>query len=85
MAVRTPEQYFESLRDGRVVYCLGKKVKDVTEDPYLKICANWCASYYLLAQDPDYKDLFTAKNEEGELVSFNGRIQWYRKGFPCCG
>jgi 4-hydroxybutyryl-CoA dehydratase/vinylacetyl-CoA-Delta-isomerase len=71
MAVRTAEQYLKSLKDGRVVYCLGEKVKDVTEHPFLKICANWCAAYYVLAQDPNYRDLFTAKNEEGELVSFN--------------
>lgn len=71
MAVRTPKQYLESLKDGRTVYCLGERVKDVTEHPYLKICANWCAAYYALAQDPHYRDLFTAKNEEGELVSFN--------------
>lgn len=71
MAVRTPEQYLESLKDGRVVYCLGEKVEDVTKNPYLKICANWCAAYYVLANDPRYRDLFTARNEEGELVSFN--------------
>ena len=71
MAVRTPKQYLESLKDERVVYCLGERVKDVTEHPFLKICANWCASYYVLANDPRYRDLFTAKNEEGELVSFN--------------
>jgi 4-hydroxybutyryl-CoA dehydratase/vinylacetyl-CoA-Delta-isomerase len=71
MAVRTAEQYLKSLKDGRVVYSLGERVKDVTEHPFLKICANWCAAYYVLAQDPNYRDLFTAKNEEGELVSFN--------------
>ena len=37
MAVRTAEQYLKSLKDGRVVYCLGEKVKDVTEHPFLKI------------------------------------------------
>lgn len=71
MAVRTPKQYLESLKDDRVVYCLGERVNDVTEHPFIKICANWCASYYVLANDPRYRDLFTAKNEEGELVSFN--------------
>jgi 4-hydroxybutyryl-CoA dehydratase/vinylacetyl-CoA-Delta-isomerase len=71
MGIRTPEQYFNSLKDERVVYCLGERVKDVTGHPFLNICANWCAAYYVLAQDPRYHDLFTAKNEEGELVSFN--------------
>lgn len=71
MAVRTPEEYFKSLKDDRVIYCLGERVKEVTEHPFLKICANWCAAYYVLVQDPRFRDLFTAKNEEGELVSFN--------------
>jgi aromatic ring hydroxylase len=30
MALRTPKQYLESLRDDRVVYCDGKRVLDVT-------------------------------------------------------
>jgi len=71
MAIRTPKQYLDSLKDDRAVYCLGRRVKDVTEHPFLKICANWCAAYYVLANDPRYRDLFTAKNEEGELISFN--------------
>lgn len=71
MAVRTPKEYLDSLKDDRVVYCLGEAVKDVTEHPFLKICANWCAAYYVLANDPNYRDLFTSENEEGELVSFN--------------
>jgi 4-hydroxyphenylacetate 3-monooxygenase len=33
MALRTPEQYKESLRDGREVYMYGEKVKDVTTHP----------------------------------------------------
>ena len=28
--IRTVEQYLESLKDGRVIYCLGEKVQDVT-------------------------------------------------------
>jgi aromatic ring hydroxylase len=27
--IRTVEQYLESLDDGRVVYCLGERVRDV--------------------------------------------------------
>jgi 4-hydroxybutyryl-CoA dehydratase / vinylacetyl-CoA-Delta-isomerase len=71
MGLRTPEQYRESLKDGREVYCLGERVDDVTTHPYLKICTEWCAAYYVLAQDSRFHDLFTTKNEEGEEVSFN--------------
>lgn len=70
MAIRTPEQYLESLKDGRLVYCVGEKVKDVTQHPILKICANWMSMDYIIQQDPRYKSLVTEKNEEGDLVSF---------------
>ncbi len=70
MAIITPEQYIESLKDGRVVYCDGERVEDVTEHPILKICRDWVATDYVLQQDPRYQDLVTERNEEGELVSF---------------
>jgi 4-hydroxybutyryl-CoA dehydratase/vinylacetyl-CoA-Delta-isomerase len=70
MAIRTPQQYVESLRDDRVVYCMGERIKDVTKNPFLRIAIDWMAMDYVLQQDPRYKDLVTAKNEEGETVSF---------------
>jgi len=70
MAIRTAQQYIESLRDDRVVYFEGKRVKDVTQHPILRIAIDWMAMDYILQQDPRYKSLVTAKNEEGEIVSF---------------
>lgn len=70
MAIKTPEQYIESLKDDRVVYCNGERVRDVTQHPTLKICRDWMAMDYVLNQDPRYQDLLTEKDEEGELVSF---------------
>lgn len=70
MAIKTPEQYIESLKDDRVVYCNGERVSDVTQHPTLKICRDWTAMDYVLNQDPRYQDLLTEKDEEGELVSF---------------
>lgn len=70
MGIRTPQQYLESLKDGRLVYCLGERVDDVTQHPFLKICADWMAVDYVLQQDPRYQDLVTEKNDKGELVSF---------------
>jgi hypothetical protein len=43
VAIITPEQYIESLKDGRLVYCEGERVEDVTEHPILKICRDWVA------------------------------------------
>jgi 4-hydroxybutyryl-CoA dehydratase/vinylacetyl-CoA-Delta-isomerase len=70
VAIKTPEQYIESLKDDRVVYCNGERVSDVTQHPTLKICRDWTAMDYVLNQDPRYQDLLTEKDEEGELVSF---------------
>src|SRR4030067_790926 len=70
MGLRTAQQYFDSLNDGRVVYCLGEKVSDVVRHPILSICADWMAVDYVLQQDPRYQELVTEKNEAGERVSF---------------
>ena len=70
MAIRTPEEYVESLKDDRVVYCEGERIKDVTQHPIMRICLNWMATDYVLQQDPQYKDLVTEKSEQGEVVSF---------------
>ncbi|MFH0914194.1 MAG: 4-hydroxyphenylacetate 3-hydroxylase N-terminal domain-containing protein [Chloroflexota bacterium] len=70
MAIRTPEQYLESLRDGRVVYIDGKRVDDVTKEPLLKSCVDLGLMLYLLYQDPRYHDLLVAKTEAGKEVPF---------------
>ena len=36
MGLRTPEQFRNSLKDGRVVYYKGQRVEDVTTHPVLK-------------------------------------------------
>ena len=70
MGLKTPEEYIESLKDGRVVYCNGERVEDVTTHPILKVCRDWVAMDYILQSDPQYKDLLTEKDEDGELVSW---------------
>ncbi len=70
MALRTPQQYIESLKDGRIVYFMGKRVEDVTDHPILRICIKWMAMDYVMQQDPKYRDLVTAINEYGDPVSF---------------
>ena len=70
MGIKSPQAYIESLKDGRVVYCNGERVEDVTTHPILKICRNWMAMDYVLNNDPKYQDLLTEVNEEGDRVSF---------------
>jgi 4-hydroxybutyryl-CoA dehydratase/vinylacetyl-CoA-Delta-isomerase len=68
--IRTVEQYLESLNDGRVVYCLGERVKDVRTHPTLRTIIRFAAMDYALPNDPKYRNLFVTKNEEGEDVNF---------------
>ena len=72
MAIRTPDQYRQSLKDGRNVYIFGEKVADVTTHPILKIGTETAAADYLLTEwkDPAVRDLFVAPHPEtGEPIS----------------
>lgn len=67
--IRTPEQYIESIRDGRVVYQDGKRVNDVPTHPVFKEYVEGAATEYMLARQPEYRDIFNAV-ADGEEVSF---------------
>jgi 4-hydroxybutyryl-CoA dehydratase/vinylacetyl-CoA-Delta-isomerase len=68
--IKTAKQYMDSLRDGRVVYFDGERIKDVTTNPRLRICGDWCALTYAIAEDPRYRKLYVEKDENGEEYSF---------------
>ena len=72
MALRTPDEYRESLRDGRSVYILGEKVEDVTTHPLLKVSVETVAQDFVLSEseDPAIRSLFVVEDEEtGEPIS----------------
>jgi len=68
--IRTVEQYLESLRDARVIYNSGERVKDVTSHPILRRVVRGGCMDYVLTNDPEHRDLFVAQNEKGEDVHF---------------
>jgi 4-hydroxybutyryl-CoA dehydratase / vinylacetyl-CoA-Delta-isomerase len=70
MALRTPQQYIESLRDDRVVYIDGKRVNDVTKHPILKITNDWVAMDYVMSNDLRYQELLTDIDADGDRVAF---------------
>jgi 4-hydroxybutyryl-CoA dehydratase/vinylacetyl-CoA-Delta-isomerase len=72
MMLRTPEQYVESLRDGRVVYQDGERVEDVPSHPVFRESVERAASEYLVALQPEYRKLFNVV-EDGEEYSFTYR------------
>ena len=59
MALRTPEEYKESLRDGRRLFISGERVDDVTTHPILQITTEHSAGVYRHQLDPKLQDLFT--------------------------
>jgi 4-hydroxybutyryl-CoA dehydratase/vinylacetyl-CoA-Delta-isomerase len=66
--IRTVEQYLESLRDGRVLYHQGERVKDVTTHPVLRRTVEVGAMDWVLTNDPELRDKFVTQNEDGEDV-----------------
>lgn len=69
MALKTSEEYRESLRDGRVVYYKGEKVKDVTTHPDLRVCVDTMAIDYEMAEDTKYRDLAVVEDPEFGPIS----------------
>ncbi len=70
MALKTSEQFKESLRDGRVVYIDGEKVDDITTHPKLKIAVETAAFDYEMAEIPEFRDLAVVRDEKtGEEYS----------------
>ncbi|GAB4346689.1 MAG: 4-hydroxyphenylacetate 3-hydroxylase N-terminal domain-containing protein [Candidatus Abyssubacteria bacterium] len=72
MALRTVEQFKESLKDGRRVYMFGEKVADVTTHPILKISVETAAGDYALCHmdDPKIRELFVIPHPKtGEPMS----------------
>ncbi len=70
MTLRSAEEYKKGLLDDRVIYLLGKKVTDVTEDPYIKVGVETGAFDYLMSHDPKMQEIAVTKDAEtGEDVS----------------
>ncbi|HEU5317089.1 MAG TPA: 4-hydroxyphenylacetate 3-hydroxylase N-terminal domain-containing protein, partial [Chloroflexota bacterium] len=57
MPLRSPQQYFQSLRDSRRVFYRGARVPDVTTHPVIGLAARHAAIDYEMAEDPIHRDL----------------------------
>lgn len=66
MGLRTPEQYKQSLRDGRAVFFRGEKVNDVTTHPVIGIAVEHACIDYRMAEDPQYRALAVVKDGASE-------------------
>lgn len=72
MALRTPEQYLESLRDGRRVYMNGQRIEDVTSAPVFKEAALHLALSFRMSHDPEARHhvLATCPETGEEIAAF---------------
>jgi aromatic ring hydroxylase len=69
MALRTPQQYIDSLKDGRTVYYRGERVPDVTTHPDLGVGVRHAALEFASTQDPAHADLTTYTDATGARAS----------------
>ena len=70
MALRTPQEYVDSLQDGRVVYYRGERVKDVTTHPTLSVAVKHACIDYEMAEDAAHRDLAVVDDPHlGETIS----------------
>ncbi len=63
MALKTPEQYEESMRKMNFkIYLMGELVENWVDNPIIRPSMNSVKMTYALAQKPEYEDLMTAKS-----------------------
>jgi 4-hydroxybutyryl-CoA dehydratase/vinylacetyl-CoA-Delta-isomerase len=71
MAIKTKDEYIESLRNMKpVVYMFGEKIESVVDNPRLRAGIEATAATYEVAEMPEYRDSILAKSPlTGELVN----------------
>ena len=70
MALRTPDEYRASLRDGRRLFYKGAAVADITAVPELRVAVDHAAIDYEVAEDPAHRELAVWKDPaDGEEYS----------------
>ena len=67
MPPKTPAEYIESLRDGRVLYWDGERIDDVSKSERFRVPLAVASRDYEY-DDPGRRELMTYRAEEGELA-----------------
>ncbi len=65
MALRSADQYVESLRDDRTVFFKGQRVPDVTEHPVIARAIRHASVDFELAEDPEVRPLAVVEGPGG--------------------
>jgi aromatic ring hydroxylase/pimeloyl-ACP methyl ester carboxylesterase len=69
MPLKTPDDYYASLRDGRRVIYRGEAVPDVAAHPVIGVAVRHAAIDYAMAEDPQYRALAVVAEGEGAPYS----------------
>lgn len=70
MGLRSPQEYIESLRDGRTVYYRGRQVEDVTAHPVIGKAVKHAAIDFEMAEDSRTRDLAVVSGDDGEYSRY---------------
>ena len=68
MGLRTPQQYIDSLKDGRAVWYRGERVADVTTHPVIQKAVHHACLDYEMAENAETRDL-SVVSEGGDTYS----------------
>lgn len=84
MALRTGEDYRESIRDGRAVWINGERVKDVTKHPMFKPLVDIRARIYDMAHEQGTAEVMSYVDESGERNNIGYKLpltqaDWHAK------
>ena len=69
IALKTGEEFKESLRDNREVWYRGEQVEDVTTHPATAGGIDLLATSYQAQHDPETRDILTFEREDGKRIS----------------
>ncbi len=69
MALKSPKEYVDGLKDDRTVFYRGERVPDVTEHPVTRRAIDHVAADYRIAEEPEQRDLMTYVDERGQRHS----------------
>ena len=64
MGLKTPQQYIESLRDGRETYWEGRRIEDVTQEPLFQVPIALVAGDYEY-RESEHAELRRYRSEDG--------------------
>jgi 4-hydroxybutyryl-CoA dehydratase/vinylacetyl-CoA-Delta-isomerase len=72
MAIKTPREYVESLKDGRIIYADGEEIRDVAKNNHraLKAGLKFTTFEYEVCANPEFRSLLVTEDEKGEPYHF---------------